>query len=869
MKEKYHAKEIESKWQNYWRKHDVFHMDADDSGKNFYTLEMFPYPSGDLHMGHIRVYSIGDALARYHLARGFRVFHPMGWDALGLPAENAAIRDGVHPAVRTRKNIERVKEQMQKMGWGYDWSREISTCDPEYYKWNQWFFLKMLERDLVYRKTDSVVNWCPSCETVIANEQAEGGVCERCGSDVAIRNMPEWAFRITRYADELLDGLDVLEDWPDRIKTMQRNWIGRSTGAQVEFQVEDGSEPIEVFTTRLDTIYGCTYLVLAPEHVRVRQLTSRDKLSELERFLNKIAKQDRAYRSAEDAPKEGMFLGTYAINPFNNERVPIWVANFVLADYGTGAVMSVPAHDTRDFAFAKKYGLPVRISIEPEHSAFDHKVLDKAYTKDGYLTNSGPYSALSSEDARVKMAEYAEKNAFGKATVSFHLRDWGFSRQRYWGTPIPVIYCDKCGMVPVPYEDLPVVLPENVEFTGKGGSPLARVDEFVNTKCPRCNGPAARETDTMDTFVDSSWYFARYLDPHNNELPFSRNAADIWLPVDLYVGGPEHAVMHLLYFRFWTKVMRDLDLLNVDEPVKRFLTQGMVCNWSSKCPDHGYIKRQDVKQGDDGTQICPSCGKPLDRKLEKMSKTKLNGVSPDPFLEKFGADAMRLFILFAAPPEKDLEWSDQGPEGTFRFLRRIHDLFSRHESLLKKGSDIDLKASGLDRDARELWKKANRTIEKVTNDVERTCQFNTAVAALMEMLNEAYKFEVRRDDEQHVALICFLADIFARLLGPFAPHLAEELWQALGHEDSVLYAGWPKADREALVQEHVTVAIQVNGKVRARLSIEASLGDDDISKLALADENVIKHLGGEEPKKVIVIRTRGEGRPPRLVSVVV
>lgn len=868
MDESYLHRAIEVRWQARWEEEGIFEVAEPVEGRRAYVLEMFPYPSGDLHMGHIRVYTIGDVLARFRRARGEVVLHPMGWDALGLPAENAAIRDGVHPAVRTRGNIEKVRAQMKAMGWGYAWSREVATCDPEYYRWNQWFFLKMLERDLVYRRTDSAVNWCGSCETVIANEQARDGVCERCGSEVEARTMPEWAFRITRYAHELLEDLDGLERWPDSIKTQQRNWIGRSYGAEVDFAVE-GAAPIRVFTTRVDTIYGCTFMVLAPEHPRVMELVTPDRRQDVEVFVRSAAAKSKVVRSGSESSKRGVFLGSFAINPYNGEAVPIWIADFVLADYGTGAVMSVPAHDARDFAFATEHGIPIRVVIEPEQSAHDGSAPEEAFEGDGFMIDSGEHSGLRSNEGRRVLAERAEAGGFGKTAISYHLRDWGFSRQRYWGTPIPVVMCDDCGTVPVPFEELPILLPEGVEVTGCGGAPLAHVEDFVNTACPSCGGHARREVETMDTFVDSAWYFARYLDAHNDEEPFSREAADRWLPVDLYVGGPEHAVMHLLYFRFWTKVMRDMGLVGLSEPVDRLLVQGMVTNWSSRCPTHGYIRAAELA-GTDEAPKCPTCGGEVERKLEKMSKTKLNGVAPDALIDAFGADAMRLFILFAAPPGRDLMWSDQGPEGAFRFLRRLHDLMARHCVAIDGGAaeSLEVNPDALTEDGKKLWRKVHRTIAKVTDDIERTCQLNTAVAALMELRNEAAGFEPRADADDDRALVVLVAGTFARLLGPFAPHLAEEIWHSLGHEVSVLGGGWPEHDPAAIVEEAVTVAVQVNGKVRAEVTVAADASDGDVRCLALAQDGVVRQLDGKEPRRVIVVRAKGGDGPPQLVSVV-
>src|SRR5512140_2487113 len=651
MNERYEPQSIERRWQERWNEAQCFAAGRRPEAEPRYVLEMFPYPSGAMHMGHARVYTIGDALARYLRMRGYDVLHPIGFDALGLPAENAALKDGKHPAARTRENIVAFRAELKSLGYAFDWDREIVTADPEYYRWNQWVFVKMLERGIVYRRQGKA-NWCTGCLTVIANEQVlDEERCERCGSQVVVKSIPEWAFRITAYADDLLKGLDELSAWPDRITTMQRNWIGKSEGAEVSFAVEGSSERIGVFTTRLDTIHGCTYVVLAPEHPLVAKVTRPERQADVRAFVERMRTTEAAERTGENAPKEGVFTGAEAVNPYTGQRIPVWIANFVLAEYGTGAVMSVPAHDQRDFEFARKYGLPIRVVIQPASGerlpAGDE--LKAASTPDGVLVDSGPYTGLDSAEARRRMSADARSRGFGHATVRWHLRDWGFSRQRYWGTPIPIVYCPDHGAVPVPSQDLPVTLPPEPIITGKGEPPLAKVAEFVNTTCPRCGKPARREVETMDTFVDSSWYYARYLSPHDSERPFDPEAAKRWLPVDVYVGGPEHAVMHLLYFRFWHRVMRKLGLVQEDEPARRLVTQGIV-------------------NGPDG---------------RKMSKRWGNVVQPGPMVDRYGADTLRLFILFAAPPEKDIDWSDEQVDGLFRFLARVWRLFHARQDCFR------------------------------------------------------------------------------------------------------------------------------------------------------------------------------------------
>ena len=827
MNERYEPKSIEPRWQARWEQAGAFRAGRRPGAEKRYVLEMFPYPSGAMHMGHGRVYTIGDALARQLRMRGHDVLHPIGFDALGLPAENAAIKDGRHPAERTRENMVAFRAELKRLGYSFDWDREIATCDPEYYRWNQWFFLRMLERDVVYRR-EGKANWCTGCNTVIANEQVLDGACERCESPVVEKVIPEWAFRITAFAQDLLDGLDALTDWPERVTTMQRNWIGKSVGAEVDFAVP-GAEPIKVFTTRVDTIFGCTYVVLAPEHPLVERVTAPDRLAEVRAFVERMRGTDAAERTGEAAPKEGVFTGASAVNPYTGEPVPVWIANFVLAEYGTGAVMSVPAHDQRDFEFARAYGLPIRVVIQPAKGERlpGGDALAQAFTEDGVLDASGPFSGLASAAARERMAEEARAKGFGQPTVRWHLRDWGFSRQRYWGTPIPVVHCDRDGIVPVPDDQLPVVLPDEAIITGKGEPPLAKVPAFVNTTCPRCGGPARREVDTMDTFVDSSWYYARYLSPKDDTRPFDPEAARRWLPVDVYVGGPEHAVMHLLYFRFWHRVMRRLGLVQEDEPCRRLVTQGIV-------------------NGPDG---------------RKMSKRWGNVVTPGPMVDRYGADTLRLFILFAAPPEKDIDWSDEQVDGLFRFLARVWRLFHARQDCFE-GRDAALaQASG---EWLELRRRTHRTIKRVTEGFQGELKFNTGIAALMELVNALYALEPKADAERAAFREALLA--LATLLAPFAPHVAEELWHevlgAAARDRLLADEAWPAFDPALVVADTVTIAVQVNGKLRGEVQAPASAGEAEVRALAEAEERVRAHLAGKAIRKVIFV-------PKRLVNFVV
>src|SRR5512133_3049870 len=811
MNERYEPQSIEPRWQRRWEEAGVFKAGRRPDAPKKYVLEMFPYPSGAMHMGHARVYVIGDAIARHARMRGHDVLHPIGFDALGLPAENAAIKDGRHPAERTRENIVTFRADMKLLGYSFDWDREIVTADPGYYRWNQWFFLKMLEQGLAYRR-EGKANWCTGCQTVIANEQVvEDNRCERCSSPVVEKVIPEWAFRITAFAQDLLDGLDTLTQWPERITTMQRNWIGKSVGAEVDFTAD--GQPIKVFTTRVDTIFGCTYVVLAPEHP----------------LVERMKKTDAAERMGESAPKEGVFTGAHAVNPYTGERVPVWIANFVLAEYGTGAVMSVPAHDQRDFEFAQKYGLPVRVVIQPAKGEKlpSGDALERAYTEDGVLEGSGRFSGLPSAKAREAMAEEARAKGFGQPTVRWHLRDWGVSRQRYWGTPIPIVYCPDHGAVPVPEDQLPVVLPEKAIITGTGEPPLAKVPEFVETTCPRCGKPARREVETMDTFVDSSWYYARYLSPHDDRAPFEVAQARRWLPVDVYVGGPEHAVMHLLYFRFWHRIMHELGLVQEAEPVRRLVTQGIV-------------------NGPDG---------------RKMSKRWGNVVAPGPMVDRFGADTVRLFMLFAAPPEKDIDWSDEQVDGLFRFLSRVWRIFVAREDCFAAGDAALAQASG---DFLELRRRTHRTIKKCTDGFEGELKFNTGIAALMELVNALYALEPRTDSDRAAVREAFVA--LATLLAPFAPHVAEELWHevlgAAAREKLLADSAWPAFDPALVSADTVTIAVQVNGKLRGEVQAAASAGEAEVRALPAAEERVKAHLAGKTVRKVIFV-------PKRLMNFVV
>ncbi|HVJ06890.1 MAG TPA: leucine--tRNA ligase [Acidisarcina sp.] len=870
---RYNPAEIEPRWQQRWDSDpSLYAAEPPASGKHkYYVLEMLPYPSGQLHMGHVRNYSIGDALARYKWMEGANVLHPMGWDAFGLPAENAALKNNTPPREWTLANIAAMRRQMKRLGLSYDWQTEVTTCLPEYYRWNQWFFLKMYEAGLTYRRK-SRVNWCPQCATVLANEQVVNGCCWRHEDTIVEqRDLEQWFFRITKYAQELLDGLDKLEGWPEKVRTMQRNWIGRSEGAQVDFAVDErnceengdcdeeeklarkqgkrvlaarkdeteaetpsAAKKISVFTTRIDTIFGATSLQLAPEHPLVAAFADSD--AKLAEQVAALKEQQRKAREAGDVgaiEKHGVFTGHYAINPFSGERLPVWVANYILLDYGTGAIMSVPAHDERDFEFAKKYGLEIRIVVLPRRTEEptpdgkpDEKILP--YTaEDSLLINSGEFNTMGCQEAQEKMSAYAEQHGFGKATITFRLKDWGVSRQRYWGTPIPMLYCERDGIVPVPEDQLPVLLPEQITITQQGGSPLGRVPEFVNTTCPKCGGPARRETDTMDTFVDSSWYFYRYTSAKDDKGPFDTASVAYWFPIDQYIGGVEHAILHLIYSRFWTKVMRDLGLIGNDEPADRLFTQGMV-----------------IKNG------------------AKMSKSKGNVVSPDDMIARYGADATRMYALFAAPPDRDLDWQEDGVAGISRFLARVYRLVMKYASAVRGVARTEDRGQ-LSPTAQALLRKLHQTIRKITQDFQGRWHFNTCIAAIMELVNDLTAADAAlAKGEVSAEVLAEILNSLVLLLAPFAPFLAAELWQEIGGEGAILRRPWPKFDELLAKEDEIEIPVQVNGKLRSLIRVAAEATAVDMEKAALADAKLQTFVAGKQVAKVIVV-------PGKLVNVVV
>lgn len=806
---------IEKKWKKSWEERGLYKVTDATEKPKYYVLEMFPYPSGKLHMGHVRNYSIGDVIARYKNMQGYNVLHPMGFDAFGLPAENAAIDRGIHPSEWTYANIASMEEQLKELGVTYDWDREVKTCDPDYYRWTQWLFLELYKLGLVEKK-EAGVNWCPSCQTVLANEQVEDGACWRCSSTVVKKNLSQWFFKITKYADRLLDDLKLLEGWPERVRVMQENWIGRSEGAEVEFFVPVTHDTIKVFTTRPDTLFGVTYMVLAPEHPLVEKLTTEEQKPLVEEFVKRVTEMSELERT--EADKEGLSIGSFAKNPVNGEVVPIWVGNYVLYEYGTGAVMGVPAHDERDYEFAKKYNLPIRQVIKADSE------IAGPYIEPGVMVNSGQFDGLPSEEGKKEVVSFLEKEGTGRFMVTYRLRDWLISRQRYWGAPIPMVYCDSCGVVPVPTEELPVMLPKDVEFE-EGGSPLAKHDEFIHTTCPSCGGIARRETDTMDTFVCSSWYYMRYTDPKGTLAPFRPEIANYWLPVDQYIGGIEHAVLHLLYSRFITKVLHDAGYLRAVEPFTNLLTQGMV-----------------IKDG------------------AKMSKSKGNVVSPDHILTKYGADATRIFILFASPPEKDLDWSDSGVEGAYRFVQRVWRIVSHYEPVIK---DVEIKFSKLSRESQELRRMTHWAIKKVTEDVGDRFNFNTAISAIMELVNALYGYRENVSAEaQDKAVLRESIESLLLLLAPFAPFITEELWERLGYTESIHLAQWPDYDDRALILDVTTVVVQINGKVRDRVEVPVNLSKDELEDVVLNQERVKAYIEGRQILKVIVV-------PDKLVNIVV
>jgi len=859
VSKKYFPRVIEEVWQQRWEDEAVFAVSEDSARQKYYLLEMFPYPSGKIHMGHVRNYSIGDVVARYKRMRGYNVLHPMGWDAFGMPAENAAIERGVHPASWTKDNIIHMKQQLKRMGFSYDWSREIATCDPAYYRWEQLFFLWMHEKGLAYKKS-AAVNWCPKCLTVLANEQVEAGQCWRCSAQVEERVLEQWFFRITDYVEELLAGSDLLSGWPERVIAMQKNWIGKSNGCEIDFPRTDGRGVITVFTTRPDTLFGATFMLVAADHPLTLELV-RGKPGEAEglAFVEKTKKQDKALRTSESYEKEGLFLDAYCRNPVTNREMPIYAANFVLADYGTGCVMAVPTHDQRDFEFAGKFGLPLVVVIQPPDHPLDAKTMAAAYVDEGILVNSGEFNGLGNLNAQEAIAQHLEAAGKGRKTVQYRLRDWGISRQRYWGAPIPMIICASCGTVPVPEDELPVVLPQDVELTGEGGSPLAKHRAFVETVCPRCGRAARRETDTMDTFVESSWYFNRYCCADYGSKPgLDRKKVDYWLPVDQYIGGIEHAILHLLYARFYTKMLRDFGIVGVDEPFTRLLTQGMVCKETTRCGEHGYLFPQEVKEG-----VCTYCDSPVTvGKTEKMSKSLKNVVDPDYLIREYGADTVRIFCLFAAPPEKDLEWSDQGVEGAYRFLSRTWRIAMDYLADIREVRPFAGGAE-LEGELKALRRKTHQTIKKVTNDIEERYHFNTAISAVMELVNALYQFpRPGSEDRLALAVIRETLETVVLLLAPFVPHIAEELSQEFGHRETLVHAAWPDYDRKAAEEEEITIVVQVNGKVRSRLVLSAEAGEEEVKEMALADEKAQKFMVGKKLQRIVYV-------PRKLVNIVV
>ncbi len=846
----YNPSEIEHKWQKKWEENKLFKVDVDDKKPKYYLLEMFPYPSGKIHMGHVRNYTIGDVVARYKRMKGFNVLHPMGWDAFGLPAENAAIQNNTHPAKWTYENIEYMKNQLKKLGFSYDWDREFATCDEDYYKWEQLIFIKMFEKGLAY-KSKGNVNWCEKCGTVLANEQVEDGCCWRCGNEVEIKELEHWYFKITDYAEELLNWTYKLKGWPEKVLIMQRNWIGKSYGSEIKFKIADSDDFITVFTTRPDTLYGATFMSLAPEHPMVEKLVKGENRKEILQKIQEMKKEDKIKRTSEDYEKKGVFTGSYCINPVTNKQIPIYVANFVLMDYGTGAVMAVPAHDQRDFEFAKKYNLPIIPVIKPVNKDLDVENLTEAYEEEGILINSDQFNGLDNEKAKEEITKYLASLGLGKRTVNYRLRDWSISRQRYWGAPIPVVYCEKCGTVPVSEKDLPIVLPKDVKFTSSGDV-LKQLQNFVETSCPKCGAPAKRETDTMDTFVESSWYFMRYASPHCNHAPFEKEEVKYWLPVDQYIGGIEHAVLHLLYSRFYTKVLRDLGYCSIDEPFINLLTQGMVCMETYSCPEHGWLFPEQVKNGK-----CAICGSNVTiGRVEKMSKSKKNVVDPERIIKEYGADTARLFILFASPPDKTLEWSEQGVEGSFRFLKRVWNLVVSNIDILKDVHPYRKSDGNLSGDIKALRRKTHETIKKVNNDIEDRFHFNTAISAIMELVNSANQAKINSNIEKKV--FRETVETIILLLSPFVPHFADELWEKLteNNNDFLINKQFPAWDEEALKKDDKLIVVQINGKVRGKLVVDINLSEDEIKEKAFNDERIKKFTQNKTVRKVIYVKDK-------------
>ena len=854
MAEIYKPESIEEKWQARWNETGLFKVDEDLDRPKYYLLEMFPYPSGKIHMGHVRNYTIGDVVARYKRMRGFNVLHPMGWDAFGMPAENAAIKNNTHPAAWTYANMDAMRTQLQRIGFGYDWDREIATCTPDYYRWEQWLFTKMFEKGMVYRK-ESNVNWCDDCQTVLANEQVEDGECWRCGTLVRQKKLWQWSFKITDFAEDLLMHCDELPGWPEKVTTMQKNWIGKSFGAKIRFSVEGAEDAIEVFTTRPDTLFGATYMCLAPEHPLVTKLSAgTGQEGAVTEFVERISRQERTAKAIETAEKEGVFIGAYAVNPVNGRKIPIYAGNFVLMEYGTGAVMSVPAHDQRDFEFATKYGIEKVVVIQPDGEILDAATMTEAMTGPGVLVNSGEFDGTANEAAKAGITEWLHERGLGNKTVNYRLRDWGISRQRYWGTPIPMVHCDACGVVPVPEEDLPVTLPEDAQLLENGGSPLASLASFYKTTCPKCGAEARRDTDTMDTFVESSWYFLRYCSPKFDRGMFDPAAVKYWMPVDQYIGGVEHAVMHLLYSRYFTRVLKELGLVDFKEPFTNLLTQGMVCKETTSCPEHGFLYPEEVKW--EGGPTCVKCGKGVVvGRVEKMSKSKMNVVDPNLLLGKYGADTTRLFCLFAAPPEKDLEWSDAGVDGAARFLNRVWRLAFRHMETVQHVAPYAGDLSGLSGIDKDVCRKLHQTVKKMTEVVERF-HFNTGISAVMELVNLVYSADEKGNSVSHPGVLRALLEALCKMLSPFVPHFAEEIWEALGCDGALIDAGWPEWREDALAADEVLIVVQVNGKLRGKITVAADAEDEAIKAAAMEVEGAQKFIEGKTVRKVILVKNK-------------
>ncbi len=859
MEQRYQPQSVEPKWQAFWKEKNVFKVKKDTSKEKYYLLEMFPYPSGKIHIGHVRNYTIGDVVVRYKRMKGFNVIHPMGWDAFGMPAENAAIDNNTHPAAWTYENINAMREQLKKMGFSYDWDREIATCHPEYYRWEQWLFLKMLEKKMAYRK-ESYVNWCEKCQTVLANEQVEQDKCWRCSQTVQQKKLWQWFFKITDFAEDLLIHCDKLPGWPDKVTIMQKNWIGRSVGSALKFKIHGKDEDIVVFTTRPDTVFGATFMCLAPEHPLVETLSmGTDQEEQIKIFVKKISSQERSAEGLEKYDKEGVFTGVFCINPATGKKIPVYTANFVLMEYGTGAIMSVPSGDQRDFDFARKYNLEIIPVVQPEGEEFDGDTMEEAYTGEGVIVNSGEFSGLDSSEAMDVMTAWLEKKGRGKKTISFRLRDWGISRQRYWGTPIPVIHCPDCGIVPVPEADLPIKLPEDVNLPEKGGSPLPTLDYFTKATCSVCGREdAKRDTDTMDTFVESSWYYLRYCSPRFEKGMFDPDEVKYWAPVDQYIGGVEHAVLHLLYSRYFMRVLHSFGMIDFKEPFTRLLTQGMVCKETMTCPEHGYLFPEEAQKNAKGDLECTKCNSYVELgRVIKMSKSKKNVFYPNELLEQYGADITRLFCLFAAPPERDLEWNEDGVEGSNRFVNRVWRLAM--ECLEKidgfesyRGAAQNLSSS----QAKDLYIKANQTIKKVTDDIDQSFHFNTAISAVMELVNDLYAVDLGSATDEQKKVIMFCLENIILLLSPITPHFCEELFQKMGNKESVLEQSWPDYRKDSLKTDEILVVVQVNGKLRSKFMISA--GDDEalIKETALADEKIKKYIKDKKLKKIIIIRKK-------------